>query len=188
VLSQNALLHRGNVSEDRGGDDQKRLDYLLAIWRVAIGSLALSATTIPGLARAAFTVAMYSKRRRVGAGIPVILFKTQYTPILTAFAQSLVLAEFYNATTGIFRDASIDFRVRHGIATCFKTVALRHMMDAGLALSERCGAQGLFNYNGISERHVRCDSALLFYCLINCAGGYKGSRDCRWRRSCTFHP
>ncbi|KAJ6567076.1 acyl-CoA dehydrogenase NM domain-like protein [Mycena capillaripes] len=149
VLPQSALLQR-DIPADRGSDENKRLDHLRAIWRVAVGSLALSATTIPGLARSAFTAAMYSKHRRIGAGssptsVPIIQFKTQYTPILTAFAQSFVLAEFYKSATEIFRDASVDFRA----------VALRHMQDAGATLSERCGAQGLFNYNGICELHVR---------------------------------
>ncbi|KAJ6509202.1 hypothetical protein C8R47DRAFT_12821 [Mycena vitilis] len=160
VLPQSALLQRDiPANQSTGSDETKRLDYLMAIWRVAIGSLALAATTIPGLARSAYIAAMYSKRRRVHAGlsaspVPIIQLKTQYTPILTAFAQSIVLAESYKSATELFRDPSVDFRVRHGIAACFKAVALLHMQDAGLALSERCGAQGLFNYNEICELHA----------------------------------
>ncbi|KAJ6630350.1 hypothetical protein B0H10DRAFT_2172852 [Mycena sp. CBHHK59/15] len=134
-------------------DSDKRLGYLMSIWRAAIGSLCLSATMIPGLAKSAFMVVMYGRRRRVGTApsVPIITFKPQYAPILTAFAQSFT---FYHAATKIFRDHRVDFRVRHGVAACFKAVALRHMQDANLALSERCGAQGLCNYNEISELHA----------------------------------
>ncbi|KAJ7290222.1 acyl-CoA dehydrogenase NM domain-like protein [Mycena rebaudengoi] len=152
---RSALLQR-NHSNEPAGVENKRHNFLMSIWRVAVGSLALSATCIPGLARSAFTVAMYSRRRCIGISpsVPIIRFKTQYTPILVAFAQSFVLAEFYKFATRVFSDDIVDFRVRHGIAACFKAVALRHMQDANLALSERCGAQGLFDYNGISELHA----------------------------------
>ncbi|KAJ7164503.1 acyl-CoA dehydrogenase NM domain-like protein [Mycena filopes] len=151
-LPENALLERASGTPNNASHGQKRLDYLKTIWRAAIGSLALSAVAMPSLARSA-------KRRRVGSTptsipIPIIQFTTQHAPILTAFAQSFVLAEFYKRAVEIFKDSRIDFRVRHGIAACFKAVALRHTQDATLTLSERCGAQGLFNYNGISELHA----------------------------------
>ncbi|KAJ7700689.1 hypothetical protein B0H17DRAFT_1128555 [Mycena rosella] len=152
-ISRSSLLQRDTPKR---GNVTKRLDYLMAIWCVAIGTLALSATTIPFLARTACTVAMYSKRRHVGRApsnsVPIIHFVSQYAPILTAFAQSFVLAEFYNFAMQKFTDNSVDFRVRHGIAACFKAIALRYVRDANM-LVERCGAQGLFKYNGMSELH-----------------------------------
>ncbi|KAJ6606006.1 acyl-CoA dehydrogenase NM domain-like protein [Mycena vulgaris] len=164
-VPQSSLLRRdSDIPTGRVSTDAKRLGFLKTVWRAAIGSLALSALVIPALERTAFTVAMYSIRRRVGTAaspsrnstsVPIMQFSTQHAPILTAFAQSFVLAEFYKFAVRIFTDQSLDFRVRHGIAACFKVVALRHMQDAS-ALADRCGAQGLFGYNGISE--VNADS------------------------------
>ncbi|KAJ6606033.1 acyl-CoA dehydrogenase NM domain-like protein [Mycena vulgaris] len=162
-VPQSSLLRRDDdIPTGRVSTDARRLGFLKTIWRAAIGSLALSALAIPALARTAFTVAMYSTRRRVGTAaspshsttsVPIMHFSTQHAPILTAFAQSFVLAEFYKFAVRIFTDQSLDFRVRHGIAACFKVVALRHMQDSS-ALADRCGAQGLFGYNGILENHM----------------------------------
>ncbi|KAJ7184614.1 acyl-CoA dehydrogenase NM domain-like protein [Mycena filopes] len=155
-LPGSALLHRASATAIDASDGQKRLDYLKTIWRIAIGSLTLSAVTMSGLARTAYTVAIYSKRRRIGSSIPtpIIQFTTQHAPILTAFAQSFVLAEFYKRAAEVLKDSRLDSRVQHGIVACFKAVALRHVQDTALTLSERCGAQGMFNYNGISELHA----------------------------------
>ncbi|KZT24253.1 hypothetical protein NEOLEDRAFT_1242706 [Neolentinus lepideus HHB14362 ss-1] len=42
-----------------------------------------------------------------------------------------------------------DYRIRHGVAACFKVVMLRASHKSLLALSNRCGAQGLFGHNWI---------------------------------------
>ncbi|KAJ6619902.1 acyl-CoA dehydrogenase NM domain-like protein [Mycena sp. CBHHK59/15] len=156
-LPRGALLDSDISLTESGDSSSRRLDFLMSIWRVAVGSLALSGLAIPVLAKSAYTVALYSRRRLVASGaktVPIIQFKTQQMPILTAFAQSFVLAEFYKSATRVFTDDDVDFRVRHGIAAAMKVVAMRHTQDATLALSERCSAQGLFNYNQISKYHV----------------------------------
>ncbi|KAE9387278.1 acyl-CoA dehydrogenase NM domain-like protein [Gymnopus androsaceus JB14] len=158
-LPPSALLIR-HASPFDPTPTQQRLRFHQSIFRVAVGSLALAGTTIPGLARSAATVAFYSQRRLVKSGdissttqVPIMVFATQTNPVLVALAQSLSLAQFYKSATKFFRDSTVQFYVRHGVAAVLKVVALRHMQDANLILSERCGAQGLFAHNGISELH-----------------------------------
>lgn len=148
-LSAEAILGSCNQVEDH------RLGFLHAIWRVAAGTLALGSMAIPSLQIAAFIAGRYSQRRMVNGGVkPVVAFKTQHAPILIALCQSFVLREFWKVATPLFSDDAVDFRVRHGIAAVFKVVAVQHAQTAHLELSERCGAQGLFNYNRICTQHV----------------------------------
>ncbi|CAK5262888.1 unnamed protein product [Mycena citricolor] len=149
ALPPTALLQR---DFPKGFDDaqERRIDFLLSVWRAAIGSLALSATSVQILSHSACIVAQYSQRRLVG-GAPILRFSTQHAPILVALARSFVLREFYRAAVPVFRGDTLDFRVRHGMAACFKLVAVRFTQEGMTALSERCGAQGLFAFNRIWE-------------------------------------
>ncbi|KAL0954058.1 hypothetical protein HGRIS_005209 [Hohenbuehelia grisea] len=137
-----------------------RLDFLQSIWRVAAGSLGLGSIAIPALQIAAFIAGKYSQRRTIsqaGTGverIPLITFKTQHAPILIALCQSFVLKELWKFATTFFSDDSHDPRVRHGVAAVFKAIAVQHSQAAHLKLSERCGAQGLFDYNQICTQHA----------------------------------
>ncbi|KAE9396301.1 acyl-CoA dehydrogenase NM domain-like protein [Gymnopus androsaceus JB14] len=158
-LPLSALLIR-HASSFNPTPSQQRLRFHQSIFRVAVGTLALAGTAIPCLARSAATATFYSQRRFVKSGdsssstqVPIMVFTTQTNPILVALAQSLSLAQFYKSATKFFRDSSIQFYVRHGVAAVLKVVAVRHAQDANLILSERCGAQGLFAHNGISEFH-----------------------------------
>ncbi|KIJ43422.1 hypothetical protein M422DRAFT_253302 [Sphaerobolus stellatus SS14] len=47
-------------------------------------------------------------------------------------------------------DKSLDPRLRRGVTTCVKAVLMMHSQNANIALSDRCGAQGLFEYNQMS--------------------------------------
>ncbi|KAF8164718.1 acyl-CoA dehydrogenase NM domain-like protein [Crassisporium funariophilum] len=150
TLPATALLGRIDGTSD------PRLNFLQAIWRAAVGSLAIVSCFIPLLQILAFTVAKYSQRRRVagpgGARVAIIGFKTQYTPVLVALAQSFVMKEFWRAAVAIFSDEGEDPRVRHGVAAAFKVTAVQHTEAAILGLGERCGAQGLFEHNQISSQ------------------------------------
>ncbi|KAA1477375.1 acyl-CoA dehydrogenase NM domain-like protein [Dentipellis sp. KUC8613] len=147
-LPANALL--GDIEEDTS-----RFTFFNSIWRVAVGTLSLTGLTLSCLAVSPFIVARYSQRRTVagpgGSRIPVISFRTQHGPILTALAQGFVLKEMWNKCTAIFAKADLDPRLLHALATIFKVTTTQHVQAANLALSERCGAQGLFAYNQISE-------------------------------------
>lgn len=141
-LPADAILTDCNQAEDN------RLDFLQSIWRVATGTLALGGFAISAMQVSAYVAGRYSQRRMIGGGVtPILTFKTQHAPILVALCQSFVLKEFWTVATSLFSNASVDPRVRHGIAATFKVIAAQHAQAANLALPERCGAQGLFDYN-----------------------------------------
>ena len=124
------------------------------IQRVSVGTLALGAPALPVLQCCATLGALYGLRRRVRGDVPILAFPTQQAPILAAAADAYVLQAFQHWATEWFRVES-DTRVRASIATVFKAVAVNHAQRAALAVSERCGAQGLFAHNVLCRLHVR---------------------------------
>jgi acyl-CoA oxidase len=135
-----------------------RADFHLTIWRVHIGTLALSTTLIPVLKRAVFVAGKYSQRRTVGGPDgkrrPIISFRTQLRPILHTIAQIIVFECYAWESIKVFMDAAVDYRVRHGIAAAFKAVLTQATQSSLSALAERCGAQGLFEYNNIIDSQL----------------------------------
>ncbi|KAG2095721.1 acyl-CoA dehydrogenase NM domain-like protein [Suillus discolor] len=130
-------------------------DFMSSIWRVAVGSLALGSAAIPNLQVASYIAARYFQRRHVtsvyGHPLPIISYRTQQLPLLHAIAQASVLRALYKWGIERFMDKNLDVRVRHGIAACCKAVMIQHAQVANYALSERLGAQGLFEYNRLSN-------------------------------------
>ncbi|KAK9234724.1 acyl-CoA dehydrogenase/oxidase C-terminal [Lipomyces kononenkoae] len=133
-------------------------DFHLTISRVHVGTLALSTTLIPILKRAVFVAGKYSFRRHVlGSGKdrkPIITFRTQQRPILHTLSQIAVYECYAQWSIRGFIDTGLDYRVRHGIATAFKAVVTQAAQASLFALAERCGAQGLFEYNNIIESQL----------------------------------
>ena len=86
--------------------------------------------------------------------VPILHFRTQQIPVLTAIAQSYVLEAYQKWAAKIFSDVEQDMRVRHGIATCFKAVAIQQSHSITLSISERCGAQGIQSDNMMTNLHV----------------------------------
>ncbi|TFY67384.1 hypothetical protein EVJ58_g1658 [Rhodofomes roseus] len=136
--------------------DSPHQDFLQAIWRVGVGTLSLSATTIPLLQIATLIAFKYSVRRKIGgpdgAPLPIISFRTQQMPIFHAAAQVYVLQALSKHIILRFVDTTADHRVRHAAATIFKAATMRQFQTLHLELSERCGAQGLFAYNQIASQ------------------------------------
>jgi acyl-CoA oxidase len=85
---------------------------------------------------------------------PVIRFRTQQILIFTGLAQAYVLHAFEGWAVESFREHEEDLRVRHGIAVCFKVAAVQICQADNLAISDCCGAQGLFEHNQMSVLHV----------------------------------
>ncbi|KAL5048226.1 hypothetical protein BDW71DRAFT_205763 [Aspergillus fruticulosus] len=135
-----------------------KADFHSAIWRVHVGTLALSTTLIPMLKRGIYVAGKYSLRRHVtgpdGSPKSIISFRTQQRPIIRGIAQALVFDAFAQASIKIFKDQEIDYRVRHGVAATFKAVLSQAVQSTLFALAERCGAQGLFQYNGVIESQL----------------------------------
>ncbi|KAI1126242.1 acyl-CoA dehydrogenase/oxidase [Nemania abortiva] len=134
----------------------QRADFFRQIHRVPVGTLSLSMANIPALQQSALIAGTYSYRRRIAGdsskdGLPVIQFSTQYRPILDALVQSWAYGAFADEATALFLDANLPMEVRHAVAVCFKTAVGTDTQSTINELAERCGWQGLFEYNGIIE-------------------------------------
>ncbi len=148
-LSPNALL--GSISKPK----DERDDFLQHIWRVSIGTLSLSIMGISAIKVGTHITALYSQRRMVASSnghgrVPIMSFSTQQRPILNGWVYGIVLESYARWTVKEVMDPRHSQPVRHALATIFKTTitrASRVLND----LLERCGWQGLFSYNQISE-------------------------------------
>lgn len=56
----------------------------------------------------------------------------------------------------LFQDSRLEPVVQHGIGATFKAVMTQAAHSALYALSERCGARGLYAYNHIIESQLDC--------------------------------
>ncbi|EIW75910.1 acyl-CoA oxidase [Coniophora puteana RWD-64-598 SS2] len=121
------------------------------VWRIPLGTLAVTAPWISSLKAAAFVAGRYSAHRSlVGKGsepIPIITFRTQQWPITHAVAVAHVLGAWYPRAAEMSADRSLDPRVRHALAVIVKTTACRQFQRCVPEIAERCGAQGTFEHN-----------------------------------------
>ncbi|KAH9832477.1 acyl-CoA dehydrogenase NM domain-like protein [Rhodofomes roseus] len=135
-----------------------RANFISCIWRVAVGSLALATMAIPLLSVNAYLAARYSIRRLVtgsdGAPVSIMTFRTQHGPILHALAQVEVMKAHGKAAIDMFRDPSIDSRVRDGIAAAAKASMTRHTWSSLGNLTERIGAHGVFEHNNVLQSEL----------------------------------
>jgi acyl-CoA oxidase len=144
-----------------------RNDFLKTIWRVAVGSVALAGMAVSHLKISSTLGALYSQRRTVGDSTtgtmaPILQFRTQQIPILTAIAHAKVLEAYSAWTVAHFTNLGEDTRVRHGVAACYKLVSVQLSQAAASTISERCGAQGLFHHNMLTCMHVRLSPRVLW--------------------------
>lgn len=134
-----------------------RLQFLTSIWRVGVGTLALSSVNIPITQIITHIAYKYSTVRGLsnhdGSVTPLISFRTQSTPIVYAVARVYALEAMYQNAVHVYMDDDVDPRVRHGVATCFKALSIRFTQMSNVALSERCGARGLLSVNQIVTLH-----------------------------------
>jgi len=162
----------GSISKPSQSDSkdlqltESKLLFAQSISRVSVGALALSLITINALKLSATIGWVYSWRRFIGPvakQIPIISFSTQQNPILTAVAQSYVLDAFHDWAIEWFSQSGsskvdgnltldgLTLRIRHAIASVSKAISMQFSYQATLAISNRCGAQGLFNVNMMSR-------------------------------------
>ncbi|KAF8587129.1 acyl-CoA dehydrogenase NM domain-like protein [Ramaria rubella] len=143
--------------------ENMRTHFMRTINRVAVGSLSISLVTIPCLKLATYVAGMYSLRRTVGqpdgTRQPIMSFRTQQKPVLLALAQIYCLEAFGLEAIRMFRDPTLDIRVRDAVAACFKSVAVKHGQESMYSLAERSGAQGLFEFNHIIEKQLELRGA-----------------------------
>ncbi|KAE8353841.1 acyl-CoA dehydrogenase NM domain-like protein [Aspergillus coremiiformis] len=135
-----------------------RKTFQSTIWRVPIGTLSLSTVLIPILKRSVYVAGTYSLRRHIRGSNPsprpIISFRTQQRPILHTLAQIAVFEPYAQESIQRYKDRAIPHTVRQGIAIAFKAVVTRASQESLYSLAERCGAQGLFEYNNIIENQL----------------------------------
>jgi hypothetical protein len=128
------------------------------IYRVITGTISMGACAVSVMRVASYVAAKYSLRRSVidsATKLPksIMFFSTQYTPVISAIAQSLVMRLFADYCHKLFVNA-VDPTMKHFIAAVMKTTTIRATHATILELSDRCGAQGLFEANQLSVMHV----------------------------------
>lgn len=134
--------------------------FLRTLWRVGIGSLSLTAVVAPGLKMAAYIGARYSLRRTVDSGargvrVPIMSFRTQQLPILHALAQGFVLEAFFRRAAGWLTDTPMEnINLRNAICAIVKATMIGHWRRTGVTIVDRCGAQGMFDFNMLFPMEV----------------------------------
>ncbi|PCH36492.1 acyl-CoA dehydrogenase NM domain-like protein [Wolfiporia cocos MD-104 SS10] len=135
-----------------------RANFISCIWRVSVGSLALATMAIPLISVNAYVAARYSLRRIVtasdGTRVPIMSFRTQQLPIMHAIAQVAVMRAHADDAARMYRDVSIDHRVRSGIAATAKASMTHHAWSSLATLTERIGAHGMFEHNNILQSEL----------------------------------
>lgn len=150
-LDRSALL--GSLAKPK----DMRTHFLQQIWRVSIGTLALSMINPVHLALCGYIVGKYSQRREVSGSsptgtVPIISFSTQQRPIMHALAHSEVFSSFSTYAQREFMNPKQDSRVAHGIACAYKALVVPTSQRLINDLVDRLGWQGLFGYNTITEQ------------------------------------
>ncbi|KFA63324.1 hypothetical protein S40285_01805 [Stachybotrys chlorohalonatus IBT 40285] len=149
VLDRSALL--GTMEKAHS----PRMDFLTQLWRVAVGTLAISLTNVPALKTCAYIAWKHSRGRQVasesGKRVSILEFSTQYGPVLHCAMQGAVMDAYADETIKMFRDQSLRFEVRHAVATTFKATIIDATQPALAELVDRCGWRGLYGFNQIAE-------------------------------------
>ncbi|KAE8356114.1 acyl-CoA dehydrogenase NM domain-like protein [Aspergillus coremiiformis] len=135
----------------------ERDNFLSINWRAGVGTLSLSLCIIPMMKISVFVAGKYSIQRQIGAPskpIPIISLRTQQRPILHALAQIAVFEAYAKESIRSFQDPDLEPTVQHAIGATFKAVLLQAAHSTLPALSERCGARGLYAFNHIIEAQL----------------------------------
>ncbi|WP_078618583.1 MULTISPECIES: acyl-CoA dehydrogenase [unclassified Streptomyces] len=137
------------------GNRRKR--FLRSIGRVTMGKLCMSAGTL-GMARAAVTLAVrhaHSRRiagPRTGERIPVAAHRSHHGRLLDALATAYAMTFLHRAVVDRFAARSDEDREEvERLAAVAKGWITWQARDIAIECRERCGAQGLFPANGISD-------------------------------------
>ncbi|KAF9057220.1 acyl-CoA dehydrogenase/oxidase [Panaeolus papilionaceus] len=139
-----------------------RIAFFDSISRVISGTISMGVFAVSAIRIAAYIAAKYSLRRHVidasssntlkPRSKPIMSYSTQYTPVLSAIAQALVLRVFTERCTALF--VSAQGEERHFVAAVVKTLTVRTASAVLLELGDRCGAQGLMEVNQLGVLHA----------------------------------
>ncbi|KAH9014503.1 acyl-CoA oxidase [Lactarius pseudohatsudake] len=134
------------------------------LWRIPIGSFAVSGPCVSGLKHTAYIGGKYSLRRLVaprGEKIPIFTFPTQQWSVLHTVASARVLDAWYRDVAPVFSDPKTTHPIKHGLAVMVKATVIRQSMDCAHEMAERCGAQGTFDTNFIARHKADLDSVII---------------------------
>ncbi|KAK7926939.1 hypothetical protein PG985_003937 [Apiospora marii] len=132
----------------------ERRDFLRAIHRVTAGTLCLSTSNATVLRVAGCIAGRYSAQRRVGAppdAVPILSFSTQYGPIARIHAHAAVYDRYAVEAQRMFIANAQKPDMQNVVAGAYKATVLDYTQKALSELVDRCGWQGLFAHNQISE-------------------------------------
>lgn len=154
LVSSNIYDHSSPVSPLESWWDE--------VWRIPLGTLAVTAPWISSIKAAAFIAGRYSMHRSlIGKGtvpVPIISFRTQQWPIAHATAVGLVMSNWFPTVAKQSAEKSLNHHVRHALAVIVKTTTCRHFQRCVPEVAERCGAQGTFEHNYMARIEVRIRS------------------------------
>jgi acyl-CoA oxidase len=147
-LPAEALLGKLGLSPN-----DERNAFLRAIHRVTVGTLCLSTSNATVLRISGCIAGRYSATRRVGAPkpVPILSFSTQHGPIARALAHAAVFDKYALEAKQMFLENVGKPDMQNVVAGTFKTTVLDYTQKALSELVERCGWQGLYAHNQISE-------------------------------------
>jgi acyl-CoA oxidase len=148
------LDHTGRLTSSLGN---RRKRFLRSINRVTMGKLCMSAGTL-GMARAALAIAVrYSHRRliagpRAGERIPVAAHRSHHSRLLDALATAYAMTFLHRRVVQRYAAHTEGDREEvERLAAIAKGWITWQARDIATECRERCGAQGLFPANGISD-------------------------------------
>ncbi|MEU6366226.1 acyl-CoA dehydrogenase [Streptomyces sp. NPDC046931] len=148
-------LNRDGTLTSNLGNKRKRL--LRSINRVTMGKLCMSAGTL-GMARAALTVAVrYSHSRliagpRAGERIPLAAHRSHHSRLLDGLATAYAMTFLHRAMVDRFAAQTEEDRDEvERLTAIAKGWITWEARGIATECRERCGAQGLFPANGISD-------------------------------------
>jgi acyl-CoA oxidase len=147
-LPSTALL--GSSSKPENG----RIEFLRHIRRVPVGTVSFSILGISAIKVGTRIAAVYSERRTVASvdggkeRKRIMDFSTQQVPIVEGWVHEKVLNAFARWTIDMCPDLTDP--TQHALATIFKATVVK-ASQVLRPLAERCGWQGFFAFNQISE-------------------------------------
>ncbi|WNI17072.1 acyl-CoA dehydrogenase [Actinacidiphila sp. ITFR-21] len=179
LLPADALLAAGHGSLDPDGTFRSTLGsprkrFLRSIARVTTGKLCMSAAALGGT-RTALTVAVrYGHLRHIGGGrkgerVPLFAHHSHAAPLTRALAAAYAMTAWHREVVaawcsqvrdgGFGGEAAERETVEREIAVAKGWITWR-CRDLTTEARERCGAQGLLEVNGISERAVDIEGTI----------------------------
>lgn len=156
-MFENVQLTSRALLGDTGKAEDPRLEFLGFIARIGVGTLSLSMTNIPCLNVGAHIAVTYSRIRQVGKDksgqkIPISIFRTVQLPVLSAIAHGHILKRYANWSANAFVQSNEkNWRIKHAYSCIFKATATQCTKAILSELNDRCGWQGLFGYNYLSD-------------------------------------